>query len=112
MFYCITFVIGSLFCTLPQDEPPAKRDKIYTREEIKKLLTGKTQEEVKKLIGKPNRTDYSKWDNSRVLTWQYDGLVKDKDATETDPITQIWFGDYSGDNQPKVNRFTKLEKKR
>lgn len=93
-----------------QGEPPTKREKTYTREEFKKLVLGKTKEEVIKLIGKPNRTKEDKYLGEYCLVWQYDGIAKDKDAIELDPITQLWLGDYSDPKNVKVSRINSAPK--
>ena len=87
---------------IPAIQDQEKREKIYERQEFKKLVWGKTTEEVKTLVGKPNRTSYEKDAGDLMLVWHYDGITKDKDALETDEVTRIWFYSSTG----KVYRFT------
>lgn len=99
--YSLAILLFASLCINAQ-EPPTKREKIYERQEFKKLIWGKTKEEVKELIGKPNRTSYQKDAGDNMLTWHYDGITKDKDAVEVDETTVIWFSSNDG----KVYRTT------
>lgn len=57
-------------------ETPAK--KVYTREEFKALVVGKSQDEIMKLLGRPAKT--SEYGDG-TTGWKYEGIT-------VDPISQ------------------------
>lgn len=74
--------------TTPTEATPAKTEpKIYTREEFTALLVGKTQDQVIKLVGKPNRTSAS----GERSTWDYYDRTRDTIADKIDHIAFVWF---------------------
>jgi outer membrane protein assembly factor BamE (lipoprotein component of BamABCDE complex) len=67
--------------------PPAREEKVYTREEFRKLIDGRTQDEVLKLIGKPRRTS----EVGPYQYWHYDGVTRDVVTGKLDRNVQLVF---------------------
>lgn len=101
-------LIALVLCVPVQEQ---KEKKIYTREEFKKLVYGKTQEEVKKELGTADRTGFRNIGIERFAVWEYDAIVKDKDAKELDEITLVWFNG-TVDGKVTVGRVSMAKKKR
>lgn len=68
-----------------QTEPVGK---LYTRDEFRKLLMGKTMDEVLKAIGKPESTSDTP---DRNPTWYYKNITHDPLTKETDSTTYVDF---------------------
>ena len=68
-----------------QTEPVGK---LYTRDEFRKLLMGKTMDEVIQLIGKPDSTsDFGDGEP----TWRYKEITTDPVSSRTDTSVTVWF---------------------
>jgi hypothetical protein len=65
---------------------PAK--KLYTRDEFKRLVMGKTMEEVKAAVGPPETTQ-----EGAVVRWYYKDQTTDPITGKTDYSAQVNFGD-------------------
>ena len=69
---------------------PMEERKTYTREEFKKLVMGKTKDEIRKVLGQP--------DSTTDLYWQYEKLTRDPDSKKkSDELVMVWFKDDKGD---------------
>jgi outer membrane protein assembly factor BamE (lipoprotein component of BamABCDE complex) len=64
-----------------------KATKVYTREEFKKLLLGKSKQEVKDLLGKPDNTT----EGGGKENWSYYRRTKDPDSGKVDKSVLISF---------------------
>ena len=62
---------------------PAK--KVYTREELRAAVVGKTTDEVLAILGKPNRTS-----DSSVISWTYDEISRDPVSGKIDYSATLW----------------------
>jgi hypothetical protein len=60
---------------------------VYLRDEFGKLVQGKTQEEVLKAVGKPDRTQSA---GDRVY-WYYNKITKDPVKNKIDSRAQVLF---------------------
>lgn len=72
--------------TRPTQTEPA--NKLYTRDEFRKLLAGKTMEEVLQLIGKPDSTSDTP---DRDPMWLYRGITYDPLTKNTDTSVYVYF---------------------
>lgn len=61
--------------------------KIYTRAEFKKIVVGKTPDEVLKAVGKPTSTQ----ENGDRITWYYDDVTRDPVTEKLDVSVQLVF---------------------
>jgi hypothetical protein len=92
LFLAIAVGVGALMLagrtveTRPTQTEPA--NKLYTRDEFRKLLMGKTAEEVIQLIGKPKSTSDTP---DRNPMWLYRGITYDPLAKNTDISTYVYF---------------------
>jgi outer membrane protein assembly factor BamE (lipoprotein component of BamABCDE complex) len=68
-------------------QPSSENKKTYTRDELTKLLVGKTIDEVKELLGKP----YGSSATNVKVTWYYSEIAYDPDTGEVDILTYIHF---------------------
>jgi outer membrane protein assembly factor BamE (lipoprotein component of BamABCDE complex) len=75
--------------TLASRKPPAGQEvkKTYTREEFRKLIVGKGQDEVIATVGRPDTTQ----DSGRNPTWYYRNLTVDPITGKTDHSAQVIF---------------------
>jgi hypothetical protein len=64
--------------------------KVFTRAMFKALVVGKTKDQVKQLLGKPEKT-YELNDNEISVGWVYHNRTKDPDAEKIDPDANILF---------------------
>ena len=70
--------------------PADTKKKVYTRAEFKNLVVGRSKEQIKQLLGKPEKTtelnsvEYN-------LVWHYKNVTKDPDAEKIDPDANILF---------------------
>jgi outer membrane protein assembly factor BamE (lipoprotein component of BamABCDE complex) len=62
--------------------------KVYTREEFKKLVMGKSKQEVKDLLGKPDETVDSGGDE---VSWCYRRRTTDPDSGKADDSAWVIF---------------------
>ena len=67
-------------------DPPDLGNVTYPREEFRKLVIGKTKDEVIAVVGKPERTGGGDDEH-----WIYDGRTIDTTTGKTDGIIIIWF---------------------
>jgi hypothetical protein len=64
--------------------------KVYTRAAFKALVVGKSKDQVKQLLGKPEMT--IEFDDGEVsVAWTYKNVTKDPDAEKIDPDANILF---------------------
>lgn len=105
----ISLVLFFSQATMAQDEK-----KIYTREEFKKEFSGKTEEEIIKVLGKAERISSRKLNNTQVCkVLEYDGIVKDKNAKEVDEVTLIWlYSNFPKESPPTAFKFSSEKKHR
>lgn len=91
----VTFAGLSLACGLagPTDAtaPVEKQQRVYTRDEFKRLVVGKGPDEVQKAIGKPYTTREST--NSQLKYWHYSRVSKDPVTGKLDVDIQVVFRD-------------------
>jgi outer membrane protein assembly factor BamE (lipoprotein component of BamABCDE complex) len=83
LFGALALTAGRQVETRPTQTEPA--NKLYTRDEFRQLLMGKTMEEVLKAIGKPNSTAESPPDTY----WYYRGITYDPVTGKTDGSVQV-----------------------
>lgn len=67
-----------------QAGPSAPAVKVYEREEFKKAVDGKTQDEVKAMLGTPYRTS----DTGPDSTWNYENITRDAVTDKVD--SDVW----------------------
>lgn len=86
----------TLFAGCGRPTPPAQPNltpprpvvkKVYPRDEFRKLVEGKTADEVLKAVGKPDSTA----DAGGVTCWHYRGRTFDPVAERTDSSAQVAF---------------------
>jgi outer membrane protein assembly factor BamE (lipoprotein component of BamABCDE complex) len=66
------------------------KKKVYTRAAFKMMVVGKTKDQVRQLLGKPERTTEFN-DNEFPVAWHYNNLTRDPDAMRIDPNANILF---------------------
>ena len=66
------------------------KKKVYTRAAFKKLVVGKSKDQVRQLFGKPETTTEAD-DNEFSVVWNYKNLTRDPDAVNIDPNANILF---------------------
>ena len=69
----LSVLVSCIGCGKGGDKPKTTTKRAYTRDEVKKLVGGKTEEEVLKLLGKPESTGES----GGIKTWFYKSIAKD-----------------------------------
>jgi len=92
VFLAVAVGVGALMLagrtveTRPTQTEPA--NKLYPRDEFRKLLMGKTADEVIQLIGKPDSTsDFGDGEP----TWRYKDITTDPVSGRTDTSVTVWF---------------------
>lgn len=86
LFGALALTAGRQAETRPTQTEPA--NKLYTRDEFRQLLMGKTADEVIQLIGKPKSTSDTP---DRNPMWLYRGITYDPLAKNTDISTYVYF---------------------
>jgi len=93
VFLAVAVGVGALALTAgrqvetrPTQTEPA--NKLYTRDEFRALLMGKSMDEVIQLIGKPKSTSDTP---DRNPMWLYRGITYDPLAKNTDISTYVYF---------------------
>ncbi len=79
--------LGIASFVMPEAYRPETEYKTYARDEFKKLVIGKTMDEMKALLGKP----YGTLTTSGQPTWYYAELVYEPETGEFDTLTYIHF---------------------
>ena len=74
----------------PVGAPAGKR---WARRDFEKLVLGKTQEEIRKILGDPDNVPDDGSDKVRIV-WRYSGRTYTPPARDSDLCVDIWF-DYS-----------------
>jgi len=69
------------------DAAKGETKRVYTRQEFRELVMGKTPDEVIAAVGKPDRTADD--DNSQV--WRYDERTRDPVTGKADDNTHVYF---------------------
>lgn len=78
--------------------------KVYTREEFRNLVWGKTKYEVVKAVGKADKTEDRPIGNEYLPVWSYYRITQDPFAKNPDSVVEITFGDgINPDKQLRVN---------
>lgn len=70
-----------------EQERPVQTTKVYERDELRKLVEGKSQEEVLNLLGTPNSTT----DTGGDATWYYHEISRDKITGKIDYSAAVRF---------------------
>jgi hypothetical protein len=70
-----------------EEQSNTNEQELYTRSELKKMLIGKTQEQVIELLGKPSSTA----DVGGLEMWHYEGISKNEITDTDDLLCQIMF---------------------
>ena len=78
---------GTVVYRPPIPIPTGEVRKAYSREEFSKKVMGKTMDEVKAVIGKPDRTGGTK----DRPAWHYDGITVNSVSERQDNSTEICF---------------------
>jgi outer membrane protein assembly factor BamE (lipoprotein component of BamABCDE complex) len=71
----------------PQNRPAEPEKKIYTRNEFRNLVVGKTGDEVLRAVGKPESTQ----DMGSGQYWYYREMTKDPVTDKIDASAQVIF---------------------
>lgn len=79
--------VGAFSFTIPQSLRPDTTAKTYSRDDFKKLIIGKTMDEVKELLGKP----YGTSSNNGQPMWFYSELVYDPESGQLDILSYVHF---------------------
>lgn len=86
LFGALALTAGRTAETRPTRTEPA--NKLYTRDEFRTLLMGKTADEVLQAIGKPNSTADTP---DRDPMWYYRNITYDPLTKNTDTSTYVYF---------------------
>ena len=79
--------LGVVSFVMPKALQPDTEYKTYARDEFKKLVIGKTMDEMEALLGKPYGTSTT----SGQPTWYYAELVYEPETGNFDTLTYIHF---------------------
>lgn len=88
LLFGLLMVVGCEFKATPAPVAEKKESRKWERNEFKKLVMGKTQEEVISLIGKPTRTH----NYQDEISFTYEEVTYDKITGKTDYIIYLRFG--------------------
>lgn len=92
----ISFVLVVLIMSAGNSKPggggpggKAAKKVVYTRDELRTMVMGKTPDEVIAIIGKPSKND----ETSNGFMWTYEQISGDTITSKVDPFAHIWFKD-------------------
>ena len=85
LFGALALTAGRAVETRPTQTEPA--NKLYTRDEVRKLLVGKTADEVLQAVGKPDSTS----ETALGAYWYYRHKTTDPVTGQTDANAQVCF---------------------
>ena len=92
----ISFVLVAFILSAGNSKPGASgpggkaaKKVVYTRDELRTMVMGKTPDEVIAIIGKPSKTN----DNLAGSKWTYEQISGDTTTSKVDPFAHIWFKD-------------------
>jgi hypothetical protein len=72
------------------EEAEGETSSIYSRDDFKALILGKTSNQIILLLGRPNQTQET---GSRVMLWYYNEITVDQYSERIDDLVQIYFQD-------------------
>ena len=78
---------GSSLSTLTYPPNVVMARKTYSREKFKELVLGKTEEDVIKVVGKPDK----KIDGTNELSWLYFDTTKEPGTSKVDSFATVYF---------------------
>lgn len=90
----ISFVLVAFILSAGNSKPGASgpggkaaKKVVYTRDELRTMVMGKTPDEVIAIIGKPSKTD----ETSNGFMWTYEQISGDTITSKIDPFVHVWF---------------------